>query len=307
MKAVLTIVAALIAAVLIATLGTLSFVKSQQASESKRGLGQALARVTEQKAEIDALKAQIEDLHEKMRLLQAKLSELNAGGNEGVGQCPAAAAPVAVETPDGGRTPLGIRYVAGVLKVLNTGASLRVTAASGGRLQIGAEMYDLRFIHLVRPEGGLLNGRPVALAAHLVHSTASGEQVVVSVPLRESAFQNRTIWLILNNVPAPDAPEASIANISIDPNQLLPENRGYEVFRGSLPFQPCSANVRFYQFTNPVGVSKDQVERFLARVKAPAIRSAAPASPPSAGAPTGPASAPTAAPVPASAPRRAQP
>lgn len=307
MKDALKIVAIVLAAVLIAMLGTLSFVKSQQASESKRGLAQALSRVSTQKAEIEALKAQIEDLHEKMRLLQAKLSELNAGNAEGVGQCPAAAAPVAVEVPDGGRTPLGIRYVAGVLKVLNTGASLRVTAANGGRLQIGAEMFDLRFIHLVRPEGGLLNGRPVALAAHLVHSTAAGEQVVVSVPLRESAFQNRTIWLILNNVPPPEAPETTIANISIDPNQLLPENRNYEVFRGSLPFQPCSANVRFYQFTNPVGVSKDQVERFLARVKAPAIRGAAGAggassAPAASSAGAAPASAPA-----AGAPRRAQP
>lgn len=307
MKAVLKIVAALLAVVLIAVLGTLSFVKSRQASESSQRLRQALTRVTEQKGEIDSLKAQIEDLHEKMREIQAKLKEAGGPGASGpaeAGSCPAAPAPVAVEVPEGARTPLGIRYVSGVLKVLNTGASLRIAAASGGRLQIGAEMFDLRFIHLVRPEGGLLNGRPVALAAHLVHSTASGETVVVSVALRESAFQNRTIWLILNNLPAPDTPEATIANIAIDPNQLLPDNRGYELFRGSLPFQPCTGNVRFYQFSNPVGVSKDQVERFLSRVKAPAARgtsagTGAPATASQGGA--------TGAAAPAAAPRRTQP
>jgi carbonic anhydrase len=115
------------------------------------------------------------------------------------------------------------------------------------------------------------------MAAHLVHTTSGGETVVVTVPLRESAFQNRTIWQLLNNVPNFGAPESTVANISIDPTQLLPDNRNYEVFRGALPFAPCTANVRFFQFANPVGLSKDQVERFVARVSPAAARGGAPA------------------------------
>jgi len=271
MKAVLKLVAALLAILLIAIFGTLSFVKSKQASTSAGQLKQAVGVITSQKKEIDTLKTEIDDLHEKLRVVQSKLAAISApSGPSEVGVCPAAAAPVPVETPDGSKTPLGLRYQSGVLRAFNTGASLRITAAPGGRLQVGAEMYDLKHIHLVRPEGGLLNGRPAALAAHLVHSTASGDTVVVTVLLRESAFQNRTVWLLLNNVPAPGALESTIANISIDPTQLLPDNRGYEVFRGSLPFAPCSPNIRFFQFNNSIGVSKDQVERFVTRITAAA-------------------------------------
>lgn len=286
MKAVLKLVASLLAILLIAVFGTLSFVKSKQASTTAGQLKQAVGVITSQKKEIDALKTEIDDLHEKLREVHSKLAAAGArSGPSEVGMCPAAAAPVPVETPDGNKTPLGLRYQSGVLRALNTGASLRIAAAPGGRLQIGAEMYDLRHIHLVRPQNGLLNGRPAALAAHLVHSTASGDTVVVTVLLRESAFQNRTVWLLLNNVPAPDAPETTIANISIDPTQLLPDNRTYEVFRGNLPFAPCSPNIRFFQFNNAIGVSKDQVERFVARVT---TASSTKASPSGAGAP-GPA------------------
>jgi carbonic anhydrase len=280
MKAALKLVAILFAIILIAVLGTLSFVKTREASASGGQLKQAVARITAQKTEIDTLKTEIGELHDKLRELQNKLAAAGAAGPamaDGVGVCPAAPPPAAVEAGEANRPNLGIRYQSGVLRVLNTGSSLRIAAAPGGRLQIGAEMLDLRHIHLVRVEGGLLNGRPAAMAAHLVHTTSGGETVVVTVPLRESAFQNRTIWQILNNVPNFGAPESTVANISIDPTQLLPDNRNYEVFRGALPFAPCSANVRFFQFANPVGLSKDQVERFVARVSPAAARGGAPA------------------------------
>jgi hypothetical protein len=208
MKAVLNLVAILLSIVLIAVLGTLSFVKTQQASETGKQLKQAVTRITTQKGEIDNLKSEIDGLHDKLRELQNKLAAATSGGAaaDGVGVCPAAPPPVAIEASDSNRPILGMRYQSGVLRVLNTGSSLRLAAAPGGRLQIGPEMFDLRHIHLVRVESGLLNGRPAAMAAHLVHSTASGETVVVTVPLRESAFQNRTIWLILNNVPNFGAP-----------------------------------------------------------------------------------------------------
>lgn len=285
MKAALKLVAILLAITLIAVFGTMSLVKTQQASESGRQLKQAVTRLTAQKNEIDTLKSEIEGLHDKLRELQNKLAATGSGGTslaDGIGACPAAAPPVALEAGETARPNLGIRYQSGVLRVLNTGSSLRVAATPGGRLQIGAEMFDLRHIHLVRVEGGLLNGRPAAMAAHLVHTTTAGETVVVTVPLRESAFQNRTIWQLLNNVPNFGAPESTVANIAMDPTQLLPDNRNYEAFRGSLPFAPCTANVRFFQFANPVGLSKDQVDRFVSRVKpeAPARAAGSAATPP---------------------------
>lgn len=281
MKAALNLVALLLAIILVAVLGTLSFVKTREASTTGSQLEQAVTRITSQKTEIDTLKSEIDELHNKLRELQNKLASVSAPGSgqaDGVGVCPAAAPPTAIEANETNRPNLGIRYQSGVLRVLNTGSSLRIAAAPGGRLQIGAEMFDLRHIHLVRVDKGLLNGRPAAMAAHLVHSTSSGETVVVTVALRESAFQNRTIWLLLNNVPNFGAPESTVANISIDPTQLLPDNRNYEVFRGSLPFAPCTANVRFFQFANPVGLSKDQVERFMSRVNPAAAARAGSAS-----------------------------
>jgi carbonic anhydrase len=273
MNAVLKLVAILLAVILVAVFGTLSLVKSKQASEANQQLKQAAARIGAQKNEIETLKSDIDALHTKLQELQNQLAA--AGGRtsslaDGIGVCPSSSAAVSVEPGEAGRPSLGIRYQSGVLRVLHTGSSLRVTAAPGGRLQFGAEMFDLRHIHLVRVESGLLNGRPATMAAHLVHTNAAGETVVVSVPLRESAFQNRMIWLMLNNFPNPGLPESTVANISIDPTQLLPDNRNYEIFRGSLPFAPCTPNVRFFQFANPVGISKDQVERFTNRVQASA-------------------------------------
>lgn len=278
MIALLKLVAALLAALLIAVFGTVSFVKWKQASEAEQKHRQAISRVADQKREIEGLKSEIEGLEVKVRELEARLG--GANNPDAVGACPAGGAPLAAENAEGKRAPLEMRYVAGVLKVFNTGASVRLAAGAGGRLKVGPESYELRQIHLVRPEGGALNGRPAALVAHLLHASESGETVIVSVPMRESAFQNRTVWQILNNLPGMGAPETTVDSVALDPNQLLPENRGYEVLRGSLSFQPCTANVRHYLLTNPVGVSKDQVDRFVTGIRAAGSKGAGAGSAP---------------------------
>jgi carbonic anhydrase len=159
--------------------------------------------------------------------------------------------------------------------VSNDGQSVILTAAAGSSLKIGPEIFDLVRIHFYRPEGGQVDGKPVALVAHLVHRIASGETVVVSVPIRESAFQHRTIWQIWNNLPNKGAAEVTVSNVSIDPTQLLPENLSYQAYEGTLPVPPCTEKVRFYQLRTPIGISKDQLERFLMRVKAPSFKDSA--------------------------------
>lgn len=279
MKAILRLVLILLGVILFAVVTTLAIVKSLKASELNKLLERASGQARELRGQIKTLKGEIETLEEKLRELAAQNAVLakqqpaaetpregglaeacrNVGPNRQLDQSQAA------------RQPLEMRYKPGVLRVTNDGQSVTVTAASGGTLKVGAEIFDLARVQFHRPEGGQLDGKPVALVAHLVHRTASKETVVVAVPIRESAFQHRTIWQIWNNLPAKGAPEATISNISVDPMQLLPENLAYQAYEGTLPIPPCTEKVRFYQLRTPIAISKDQLERFLARVKAPSF------------------------------------
>jgi carbonic anhydrase len=279
MKSILRLALILIAVIVFAVVTTLAIVKALQASDLGKRLERANTQTRDLRGQVKGLKQEIETLEEKLRELAAQNATLAA-------QQPTAEAPREpglalacrnvganrqLDQAEAAKIPLEMRYKPGVLRVSNDGQSVSITAAPGGTLKVGPEIFDLTRVQFHRPEGGQVDGKPVALVAYLVHKTAAGQTVVVAVPIRESAFQHRTIWLIWNNLPAKGAAEATISNISIDPMQLLPENLAYQAYEGTLPVPPCTEKVRFYQLRNPIAISKDQLERFLMRVKAPSF------------------------------------
>ena len=273
MKAILRLALIVLVTILIAVLATLTFVKWRQASGLSHSLERATKQIKDLRGEVRSLKEEIDTLEEKLREAAASIAAQAAQAAAAASKpsCPAGAPARSIDSADASRYPLELRYKPGVLKLLNDGSSLSLAPASGSSLKLGPEIFDLVNVHFLRPEGGQVDGKPVALVAHLVHRTAGGQTVVVSVPIRESAFQHRTIWQIWNHIPAKGVPEATISNVSIDPTSLLPDSLSYQVYEGPLTVAPCAEKARFYQLRNPIGISKDQLERFLARVKAPAV------------------------------------
>lgn len=309
MKKILSLVGTFLVLALLAGLGTLAFVKSQQGGELGRQVTEAVKVIKDQQGKIKELQTEIQGLEEALREAANRVAELEkadlarqaasraAGGGSATdsgsgagGGTPAdrAGLPATGTSPTGGlslacppsvatdssttppeamRHPLEMRYRPVVLRVLNNGQSIQIAAGSGSTLKVGPEIFDLVSIHFHRPESGQIDGKPVAMVIHFVHRTAGGKLVVVSVPLRESAFQNRTIWNISNHLPSRGAAEATVANVSIDPMALLPESLAYQVFEGALPMPPCSPGARFYLLRTPVGIGKDQLDRFMTRLR----------------------------------------
>lgn len=307
MKKILSLVGIFVVLALLAALGTLSFVKAKQGGELNHQLSDAVKVIKSQQGKIKELQTEIQGLEEALRESANRVTELEkadlarqaagraAGGAAGsatgagaAGSSDSANLPATGTSPNGGlslacgpstptdssasppeatRYPLEMRYRPVVLKILNNGQSIQIAAGSGSTLKVGPEIFDLASIHFHRPESGQIDGKPVAMVVHFVHRTAAGKLVVVSIPLRESAFQNRTIWNISNHLPTRGAAEATIANVSIDPMALLPENLAYQVFEGALPMPPCTAGARFYLLRTPVGIGKDQLDRFMTRLR----------------------------------------
>lgn len=271
MKAILRLVVIFLTVIVVSVLATLSFVKWRQSSELGRALDKAGKQIRDLRGEVRSLKEEIATLEETLREAAARAAAPSADGEGAARTCAPGAAPRSIDTADATRYPLELRYKSGVLKLINNGQTLAMAAAPGSTLKLGPEIFELVSVHFHRPEGGQVDGKPVALVIHLLHRTAGGQTVVVSVPVRESAFQHRAIWQIWNHIPAKGAPEATISNVSVDPMLLLPDTLSYQVYEGPLTFPPCAEKARFYQLRTPIGIGKDQLERFLSRVKAPNV------------------------------------
>ena len=68
----------------------------------------------------------------------------------------------------------------------------------------------------------------------------------------------QTLW---NNLPL-EVDQEVVPSVAIDLNDLLPKDRSYYTFMGSLTTPPCSEDVLWMVFKQPVTISAEQVAIF---------------------------------------------
>ena len=106
-----------------------------------------------------------------------------------------------------------------------------------------------------------MNGKSYPLVAHLVHKNAEGKLAVVAVLLtagKASEFA-RTVW---GHLPTEQGKEIAPAGVSVDATGLLPAERGYFTYAGSLTTPPCTEGVTWFVLQSPAQISIDEIEAF---------------------------------------------
>lgn len=160
-------------------------------------------------------------------------------------------------------------------RVIDNGHTVQVNVASGNSIEVLGRHYDLLQFHFHRPSEERVNGRQFEMVAHLVHKDPEGRLAVVAVLLDRGAAQPvvQSVW---NNLPLEKGEEVA-AQTTLDLNALLPADRSYYTYMGSLTTPPCSEGVLWMVLKNPVPVSPQQVSIFsrLYPMNARPIQSAA--------------------------------
>jgi methyl-accepting chemotaxis protein len=152
-------------------------------------------------------------------------------------------------------------YKSTPVKVLNNGHTIQVNYASGSYINIGEKRYDLLQFHFHSPSENAVMGKPFNMEAHFVHKNADGNLAVVGV-LMKIGSENSTLKRIWNVMPEGAGVEQAGSG-SINGESMMPANRSYYHFKGSLTTPPCSEGVRWYVLKNPVEVSMEQVQKFV--------------------------------------------
>lgn len=171
--------------------------------------------------------------------------------------------------------PLAFDYRPSAFTVLDNGHTVQVTLA-GGTLTLLGNVYQLKQFHFHLPAEERVNGRAAAMSLHMVHQSADGRLAVVAVGL-ESGAENPVIQTVWNHLPLEQNEDVSPPGRVIDASELLPTERAYYTYMGSLTTPPCSEGVLWLVFKQPVQVSPEQIGIF-ARLHAGNARPVQPAS-----------------------------
>lgn len=152
-------------------------------------------------------------------------------------------------------------YKPSPLKVIDNGHTIQVNYAPGSTIDVGGSRYELVQFHFHHPSEEKVNGKAHPMVAHLVHKNAEGKLAVVAV-LLDKGGSSEVIDAIWKNLPKEKEKEATVAGVTIDVAKLLPANRGYYAFEGSLTTPPCSEDVRWLVLKTPVKIASAQVAAF---------------------------------------------
>lgn len=156
--------------------------------------------------------------------------------------------------------PVRFEYQAGRFAVIDNGATVQVNMAPGSAIEVGGRRYELVEFHFHRPSEERIDGRQFEMSVHLVHKDAQGRLAVVGVLLDKGPAQPvvQTVW---NNLPLEKHEEVAARN-TLDPSGLLPTDRRYYTYMGSLTTPPCSEGVQWVVMRSPVTMTADQVDIF---------------------------------------------
>lgn len=155
--------------------------------------------------------------------------------------------------------PLKIDYQTdSTLDIVNNGHTIKLDYPFGTFI-IGNETYQLAQFHFHAGSEHTLGGKRFPLEVHLVHLNAAKNIAVIGILFEEGA-ENVLLKNIYEKIPD-ETNETISESLMIDVNSLLPKEKSYYHYSGSLTTPPCTEGVKWYVMKNTITASKEQIEK----------------------------------------------
>ena len=157
--------------------------------------------------------------------------------------------------------PIEFDYKPSSLSIIDNGHTIMVNYAPGSSISVGGKRYALKQFHFHRPSEEKINGKGFEMTIHLVHADQEGKLAVVAVLLQRGQ-DNPMVHRLWSDLPKEKEKEEDFSDVQINAAGLLPADRGYYTFTGSLTTPPCSEDVTWFVLKHPVTVTGAEIEQF---------------------------------------------
>ena len=155
-----------------------------------------------------------------------------------------------------------LNYAAFPLTIVDNGHTIQVVSDGKSTMTYNNTVFTLKQFHFHYHSEHTINGKSTPMEVHFVHEDAKTGNLMVLGVLLEAGTTNTLIDQLWNNIPKVKEQETSISNVTVDPLQLLPTNRKYYQYTGSLTTPPCSQGLNWIVFKNRVKMSATQLTTF---------------------------------------------
>lgn len=146
------------------------------------------------------------------------------------------------------------------LQVVNNGHTVQVNYTGNGQITLDGRTFNLGQFHFHAPSEHQIEGKSFPLEVHLVHKDTQGEITVIGVLFTEGPA-NPLIDTVWQHIPTKVGQNAFV-NVAIDALNLLPKDKAYYRYSGSITVPPCSEGVNWIVMKEPITASAEQIKKF---------------------------------------------
>lgn len=165
------------------------------------------------------------------------------------------------DTIEASLNPIVFHYQESNLDMVDNGHTVQTNYVPGSSIVLNGHEYNLLQFHFHSPSENAVKGDLFPMEAHLVHSDKDGNLAVVAVLFKEGA-PNPVLDKLWPYMPEKVGQTVKMDDVKFNIDNLLPADRDYYYFNGSLTTPPCTQGVAWMVLKNPVTASKAQIARF---------------------------------------------
>lgn len=153
-------------------------------------------------------------------------------------------------------------YVTDATEIINNGHTIQLNVENGSSIKVHGEEFFLKQFHFHTPSENRIDGQEFPLEVHFVHISKKNQLAVVAVMFEEGRDNCciREIWNMMpHNINSKNLIHFSAKQIV----SLLPKNKAYYEFIGSLTTPPCTENVLWIVLKEYSYISSPETREFL--------------------------------------------
>jgi carbonic anhydrase len=154
-------------------------------------------------------------------------------------------------------------YQPSALTIFNNGHTIRANVDKGSSIEIEGKTYNLLQFHFHDTSEHTMNGQAAPMEVHFVHQSADGELAVVGAMINRGAA-NTAYAPVLAHMPATESEPETISGVTIDAATMLPADRTYYRYEGSLTTPPCTEGVNWFVLHGGLTFSDAQIAAYAA-------------------------------------------
>ncbi|MFS0577066.1 carbonic anhydrase family protein [Sporosarcina sp. 179-K 3D1 HS] len=157
---------------------------------------------------------------------------------------------------------LDIQYEPTDFSIVHNGHAIQANPAiQNNSIVVEGKEYKLAQFHFHTPSEHQFNGENLDMELHLVHQDGNGELAVLGIMIQEGE-ENEALASIWGALPKSETEEEVTIEEPVDLQALLPADQTSYFYEGSLTTPPCSEEVQWIVFENPIEMSKEQIQAY---------------------------------------------